>query len=235
MPNPAEVGTHWEQLLSRENLAKALRRVEQNAGAPGIDGMNTKDLRQWLHTNWQRVKQQLDAGTYGPQPVRRVTIDKPSGGKRNLGVPTALDRLIQQALTQVLTPVFDPHFSDHSFGFRPNRSAHQAVKRARSLIDAGAVWAVDVDLDSFFDRVGHDALTARVARMVDDKKVLRLIHMDEAQLAGYEKTSQAFCVATVGLYTIGGAARDEARSGDTNVNTAFAAARARPKPVGPAS
>jgi group II intron reverse transcriptase/maturase len=165
----------WEEFLSRENLVRALRRVEQNAGAAGIDGMATAELRPWLHRQWPEIRRRLEAGTYRPQPVRRVTIPKPSGGERLLGVPTALDRLIQQALLQVLTPVFDPHFSNGSFGFRAGRSAHQAVERARQSIADGAAWVVDVDLDAFFDRVQHDALMARVARRVTDKQVLRLV------------------------------------------------------------
>jgi group II intron reverse transcriptase/maturase len=165
----------WEQLLARENLAEALRRVEQNAGAPGIDGMSTKELRPWLHRHWPEVRSMLEAGTYRPQPVRRVMIPKPSGGQRMLGVPAAVDRLICQAIAQVLTPVFDPHFHPHSFGFRPGRSQHQAVERARQFIADGAAWCVDFDLDSFFDRVQHDVLMARVARRVHDKRVLKLI------------------------------------------------------------
>jgi group II intron reverse transcriptase/maturase len=174
MPHPARAGL-WELFLSRENLARALRRVERNAGAAGIDGMRADELRRWLHEHWPAVRAQLDAGTYRPQPVRRVLIPKPSGGARPLGVPTALDRLIQQALLQVLTPVFDPHFHDASFGFRPGRSAHGAVEAARQSVQDGAAWVVDVDLDAFFDRVQHDALMARVARRVDDKQVLRLV------------------------------------------------------------
>jgi RNA-directed DNA polymerase len=173
-PHPAQASL-WEQFLSRDNLARALRRVERNAGAPGIDGMTTDELRPWLHRHWPEIRGQLDAGTYRPQPVRRVEIPKPSGGLRMLGVPTALDRLIQQALLQVLTPVFEPHFSERSFGFRPGRSPHQAVECARQSIVDGAAWVVDVDLDAFFDRVQHDALMARVARRVDDKQVLRLL------------------------------------------------------------
>jgi RNA-directed DNA polymerase len=173
-PHPAQARL-WEEFLSRDNLARALRRVERNAGAAGIDGMRTDELRPWLHEHWPKLRARLEAGTYRPQPVRRVAIPKPSGGERSLGVPTALDRLIQQALLQVLTPVFDPHFSEHSFGFRPGRSAHQAVERARQSIADGAAWVVDVDLDAFFDRVQHDALMARVARRVDDKQVLRLV------------------------------------------------------------
>jgi RNA-directed DNA polymerase len=173
-PHPAHASL-WEELLSRENLARALRRVERNAGAAGIDGMATDELRPWLKEHWPDVRARLETGTYRPQPVRRVAIPKPSGGTRLLGVPTALDRLIQQALLQVLTPVFDPHFHDRSFGFRPGRSAHQAVAGARQSIADGAAWVVDVDLDAFFDRVQHDALMARVARRVHDKQVLRLI------------------------------------------------------------
>ena len=173
-PHPAAASL-WEQTFSRENLAAALRRVEQNAGAPGIDAMTTKELRPWLHRHWSKVRRQLDAGTYRPSPVRRVKIPKPAGGMRELGVPTALDRVIQQALSQVLTPIFDPTFADESFGFRPGRSAHEAVEAARRHLDSGAEWAVDLDLDRFFDRVHHDRLMARVARRVHDKQVLKLI------------------------------------------------------------
>jgi RNA-directed DNA polymerase len=172
--HPASAGL-WEQFLARENLAEALRRVEQNAGAAGIDGMSTEELRPWLHDQWPEVRSMLEAGTYRPQPVRRVMIPKPSGGLRMLGVPAAVDRLICQAIAQVLTPVFEPHFHPHSFGFRPGRSQHHAVERARQFIADGAAWCADFDLDSFFDRVQHDALMARVARRTDDKRVLRLI------------------------------------------------------------
>jgi RNA-directed DNA polymerase len=172
--HPAEAGL-WELFLSRGNLAEALRRVEQNAGAPGIDGMSTKELRPWLHHHWSEIRSALDAGIYRPQPVRRVMIPKPSGGLRMLGVPAAVDRLICQALSQVLTPVFDPHFHPHSFGYRPGRSAHDAVERARQFINDDAGWCADFDLDSFFDRVQHDALMARVSRRVQDKQVLKLI------------------------------------------------------------
>ena len=180
-PAPAEAEAHpaaarlWEQCFSRENLAAALRRVEQNAGAPGTDGMKTSELRSWLHDHWPEVRRRLDADTYRPSPTRRVTIPKPDGGERELGVPTALDRMIQQALQQVLTPIFDPEFADESYGFRPGRSAQQAVEAARGMIAEGNEWAVDIDLDRFFDRVNHDALMARVARRVHDKRVLKLI------------------------------------------------------------
>lgn len=165
----------WDQVFSRPNLARALQRVESNGGAPGTDGMQAHDLRAHLARDWDGIKAQLDAGTYRPHPVRRVCIPKPAGGTRDLGVPTVLDRFIQQALLQVLTPVFDPHFSEMSFGFRPKRSAHMAVKAAAHHIEEGHGFVVDIDLDSFFDRVNHDMLMARVARKVADKQVLKLI------------------------------------------------------------
>jgi retron-type reverse transcriptase len=152
--HPAEAGL-WEQFLSRGNLAEAFRRVEQNAGAPGIDGLSTEELRPWLHDHWPEVRSALEAGTYRPLPVRRVMIPKPSGGQRKLGVPAAVDRLICQAIAQVLTPIFDPHFHPHSFGFRPGRSQHQAVSRARQFIADGAAWCVDFDLDSFLVPSSH--------------------------------------------------------------------------------
>jgi RNA-directed DNA polymerase len=165
----------WELMLSRENLLAALDRVESNRGAPGVDGMTTAELRSWLLVHWPEVRAELDAGTYRPSPVRRVIIPKPGGGERLLGVPRVLDRLIQQAIAQVLVPVFDPGFSGASFGFRPGRSAHQAVRVARRAIEDGHRWVVDLDLDRFFDRVQHDVLMARVARKVDDRRVLKLI------------------------------------------------------------
>lgn len=165
----------WDAVFSKENLLAALRRVEANRGAPGIDGMTTEELRPWVAQNWPEVWAELDAGTYRPAPVRQVTIPKPNGGERMLGVPRVLDRLIQQAIAQALVPVFDPYFCGASFGFRPGRSAHQAVKVGRRAVQDGNRWVVDLDLDKFFDRVNHDALMARVARRVEDKKVLKLI------------------------------------------------------------
>ena len=161
--------------MARGNLVAALRRVEQNAGAAGIDGMSTKELRPWLRDHWPQLRSQLDAGSYRPQPVRRVMIPKSSGGERALGVPTVVDRFLCQALLGVLTPVFDPQFHPCSFGYRPGRSQRDAVEQARQFIRDDAAWCVDFDLDSFFDRVQHDALMARVARRVHDKQVLRLI------------------------------------------------------------
>jgi group II intron reverse transcriptase/maturase len=154
---------------------RALERVESNKGAPGVDGMTTEELRPWLTRHWLDVRKALDDGTYRPSPVRRVTIPKPDGGERELGVPTVLDRLVQQAIAQVLTPIFDPGFSERSFGFRPGRSAHQAVRTARAYVAEGYKWVVNVDLERFFDRVQHDALMARVARKVADPRLLRLI------------------------------------------------------------
>jgi len=162
-------------MLLPENLGRALRRVRANGGAPGVDGMTTGELVPWLREHWASVRQALDAGTYRPSPVRRVVIPKPGGGERLLGVPTCLDRLIQQAIAQVLTPIFDPQFSGSSFGFRPGRSAHQAVRAARRCIQDGLEWVVDIDLDRFFDRVQFDVLMARVARKVEDRKILKLI------------------------------------------------------------
>ncbi|WP_293953206.1 group II intron reverse transcriptase/maturase [uncultured Corynebacterium sp.] len=165
----------WEKVFSRRNLFAALERVETNRGAPGVDGLTTQELRSWLVDHWVDIRSCLDAGTYKPMPVRQVPIPKPDGGQRLLGVPTVLDRLIQQALAQVLTPVFDPGFVPVSYGFRPGKSAHMAVNVARALVNQGYVWVVEVDLEKFFDRVHHDKLMARVARKVDDKRVLKLI------------------------------------------------------------
>jgi len=168
--------TLLEQMLERHNMLEALKRVEANGGAPGIDGMETKDLRPYLRENWEQIRSELLAGTYKPMPVRRVEIPKPDGGgTRLLGIPTCLDRLLQQALLQVLTPIFDPHFSEWSFGFRQGRRAHDAVRAAQRFIREGYTWVVDMDLAQFFDRVNHDILMARVARKVADERVLLLI------------------------------------------------------------
>lgn len=172
---PVRVDGLWEQVFSRANLTRALRRVERNRGAPGVDGLTVEQFRPWLVEHWGEVREALDAGRYKPLPVRRVEIPKPDGGRRLLGVPTVLDRLIQQAITQVLQPVFEPGFSEHSYGFRPGRSAHQAVEAARGFVEDGFRWAVDVDLERFFDRVSHDKLMHRVARRVADKQLLRLV------------------------------------------------------------
>lgn len=164
-----------EEVVRRENLLAAHARVVANGGAPGVDGMTVDELMAYCREHWPRIRKELLGGTYQPQPVRRVEIPKPGGGVRKLGIPTALDRMIQQALHQVLTPIFDPTFSTDSYGFRPGRSAHQAVERAREHIAAGHRWVVDLDLAKFFDTVNHDVLMARVGRRVRDKRVLRLI------------------------------------------------------------
>ena len=164
-----------EQMIGHENLLSALKRVETNKGAAGSDGMSVTELRAFLGLHWKRIKSEILVGTYRPTPVRRVEIPKSGGGVRLLGIPTALDRFIQQALLQVLVPIFDPTFSDSSYGFRPGRSAHQAVASARSHVEAGNRWVVDMDLEKFFDRVNHDVLMSRVARRVKDKRVLKLI------------------------------------------------------------
>ncbi len=152
----------------------AYSRVMKNRGAPGIDGMRCEDLKAWLKENWVQVRRSLLDGTYRPQAVRRVDIPKPQGGVRTLGVPTVVDRLIQQALHQAMQPLFEPIFSDSSYGFRPGRSARQAVGKAAQYIRGGKRWVVDMDLEKFFDRVNHDVLMARVARQVRDEQVLRL-------------------------------------------------------------
>ena len=149
--------------------------MKANRGAPGPDGITITEFPTWFRPRWNAIRQQFLDGTYQPQPVRRVTIDKPDGGKRLLGIQNLIDRLIQQAIVQILTPVFDPGFSDSSYGFRPKRSAHGAAKQVRLIIRRGYRFAVDMDLSKFFDRVGHDVLMARVARKVRDKTVLQLI------------------------------------------------------------
>ena len=174
-PSSAENGSVWEQVLARSNLFAALDRVEKNAGAPGSDGLRVDELRSYLKDHWLETRASLDAETYRPWPVRRVEMPKPDGGVRMLGIPSVLDRLIQQALAQALTRLFEPRFSAYSYGFRPGRSAHQAVTAAQAYIQDGYDWVVDIDLEKFFDRVNHDMLMARVARVVKDKRVLRLI------------------------------------------------------------
>ena len=165
-----------EAMVERGNLLTALHRVESNKGAAGVDGMTVADLRAYLKEQWPAIKERLLSGSYEPSPVRRVEIPKPDGkGVRKLGIPTVVDRLIQQALHQVMSPIFDPSFSRSSYGFRPGRSAHDAVKQARAYVREGRRWVVDLDLEKFFDRVNHDILMARVARKVKDKRVLLLI------------------------------------------------------------
>lgn len=164
-----------EEIISRGNLKKAYNRVVSNKGAAGVDGMTTGRLREHLIREWPRIREELLGGRYQPQPVRKVEIPKPGGGMRMLGIPTVLDRLIQQAMYQELGPLFEPGFSASSYGFRPGKSAHHAVKAARSHVASGLRWVVDIDLAQFFDRVNHDILMSRVARKVKDKRVLLLV------------------------------------------------------------
>ena len=164
-----------DAVVGRENMLAAYRRVRANKGVPGIDGMRVEDVWGYCTLNWSRIREELLEGRYQPSPVLGVEIPKPGGGVRQLGIPTALDRLIQQAMHQVLNPIFNPGFSQSSYGFRPGKSAHQAVLKAREHVAAGRRWVVDMDLEKFFDRVNHDVLMARVARKVHDKRVLTLI------------------------------------------------------------
>jgi group II intron reverse transcriptase/maturase len=164
-----------EEVVARANVRRALERVKDNRGSPGVDGMTVLDLPQHLRTHWESIREQLLAGTYQPQPVKRQEIPKTGGGVRQLGIPTVLDRFIQQAILQVLQPRFDPTFSEHSHGFRPGRRAHDAVCEAQSYVQEGRRWAVDVDLEKFFDRVNHDVLMGRMAKRIQDKRLLKLI------------------------------------------------------------
>jgi group II intron reverse transcriptase/maturase len=164
-----------ERMLERGNMLKALQAVEANQGAAGVDGMEVKQLRQYLRDYWAEIREQILKGTYEPRPVRRVDIPKSGGGTRMLGIPTVIDRLIQQAIHQILSPMWERGFSPHSYGFRPGRSAAQAVKAAQGYIQSGKRWVVDMDLEKFFDRVNHDVLMARVARRVKDRRMLKLI------------------------------------------------------------
>ena len=172
---PATAERLMERVVENRNVKEALRRVQANRGAPGVDGMTVQRLGRYLKHHWTTIREQLLTGTYRPQPVKRVEIPKPGGGVRVLGIPTALDRFVQQAVLQVLQPAWDATFSEHSFGFRPKRSAHQAVAQAQAYLGEGYGWVVDIDLEQFFDRVNHDLLMGRVAKRVTDKRVLKLI------------------------------------------------------------
>jgi RNA-directed DNA polymerase len=175
LERPAVAGPSMEAVVERENLKTALAQVKRNKGAAGIDGMSVNDLPAYLKKHWPTIRAQLLDGTYKPQPVRRVEIPKASGGIRLLGIPTVLDRLIQQAVMQVLQADWDPTFSEASFGFRPKHSAHQAVERAQAYIASGYAVVVDLDLEKFFDRVNHDVLMGLIAKRVADKRILKLI------------------------------------------------------------
>src|SRR3989449_457281 len=173
--SPAKTNRLMEEVCERENLKEALRQVKANKGSSGVDGMTVMALTDYLRRHWPAIREQLMNGTYEPKPVRRVEIPKPDGGVRKLGIPTVLDRFIQQAVMQVLQRRWDRTFSDHSYGFRPGRSAHQAVAQAQQHIAEGRSWCVDLDLEKFFDRVNHDKLMGQIAKRVEDKRLLKLI------------------------------------------------------------
>lgn len=164
-----------EGILERRNIEKALEQVMRNKGAGGVDGMQTEALRDYLDANWQSLRTKILEGSYKPSPVRKVAIPKPQGGKRMLGIPTVLDRLLQQAISQVLIPVYEERFSAYSYGFRPNKSAHQAVLQAQSYLNEGKVWVLELDLEKFFDKVNHDRLMSLLSRTITDKGLLKLI------------------------------------------------------------
>ena len=164
-----------ELVVKRDNLMRALKRVKQNKGSPGVDGMNLDELSDYLRQEWPRIREELLIGSYEPMPVLRHLIDKTGGGERELGIPTVLDRFIQQAILQVLQPIYDGTFSEHSHGFRPGRRAHDAIREAQRYIQEGKQWVVDVDVEKFFDRINHDVLMGRLARKVSDRRLLRLI------------------------------------------------------------
>ena len=173
--SPAKTDRLMEEVCERENLKEALRQVKANKGSSGVDGMTVVALSDYLKRHWPAIREQLLSGTYEPKPVRRVEIPKPDGGVRKFGIPTVLDRFIQQAVMQVLQRRWDRTFSDHSYGFRPGRSAHQAVAQAQQYIAEGHGWCVDLDLEKFFDRVNHDKLMGRIANRIEDKRLLKLI------------------------------------------------------------
>src|SRR5450756_1454329 len=173
--DPAGNQRVMEEVCERENRRKALKRVRANQGSPGIDGMTVDELPGYLEQHWPVIREQLLKGTYEPKPVKRVEIPKPDGGVRKLGIPTVLDRFIQQAVMQVLQRQWDRTFSEHSYGFRPGRSAHQAVAQAQQYIAEGHSWVIDLDLEKFFDRVNHDKLMGQIAKRVEDKRLLKLI------------------------------------------------------------
>lgn len=164
-----------EKVVERKNLVAALKRVRQNKGAPGIDGMKVEELLPYLNEHWSTIKEELLLGTYNPKPVRRSEIQKPDGGVRLLGIPTVLDRFIQQAIQQILTPIYEPVFSQNSYGFRPERGAKMAVKKAQEYVKDGNEFVVDTDLEKFFDRVNHDILIGLIAKRIEDKRIIKLI------------------------------------------------------------
>jgi RNA-directed DNA polymerase len=164
-----------EEILDYRNITKALQQVSANGGAGGVDGMSAEELPGWLEKNWPILRARILEGSYQPQPVRKVEIPKPSGGTRLLGIPTVVDRLLSQAISQWLTPQYEPGFSEHSYGFREGRNAHQAVERAKMYLEEGKIWVVEIDLEQFFDRVNHDKLMGKLAKQIGDKRTLKLL------------------------------------------------------------
>lgn len=166
----------WERIFSGRNMLRAQERVVRNKGAAGVDGMTVEELADHMRAHWRSIRAKLDARKYQPSPVKRVVIPKPDGGERLLGIPTVQDRLIQQAMHQVLSEEYEPKFSDHSYGFRPGRSGHDAIRKAQGYVEAGNKWVVDMDLAKFFDRVNHDRLMSRLKQDIADKRVLWLVN-----------------------------------------------------------
>ncbi len=191
VPESTSNATLMERVLARANLQRALKQVRSNRGAPGIDGMSVDALPAYLKEHWPKIRAQLVAGRYRPRPVRRVDLPKPDGRTRPLGVPTVLDRFIQQAIAQVVSEQWEPHFHPRSYGFRPQRSAHQAVRQLQADVQAGKRWVVDLDLEAFFDRVNHDRLMVRLKQHVPDAKLLRLITRYLQAGVGVGETTQA--------------------------------------------
>jgi len=173
--DPALPGLLMEEIVKRENLKRALQRVRQNKGSPGIDGMTVRKLPGYLKKHWPQIREQLLAGNYQPKPVKRTEIPKPNGGIRKLGIPTVLDRFVQQAIMQVLQKYWDKTFSEYSYGFRPGRSAHQAISHSQQYVEQGYRWVVDIDVEKFFDRVNHDKLMGKLAKRIPDKRLLKII------------------------------------------------------------
>ncbi|WP_231758644.1 group II intron reverse transcriptase/maturase [Microbulbifer elongatus] len=191
-PFPEETGDLMTDVVVRANMHAAYKRVMRNKGAPGVDGVTVDKLKAQLQTHWPKTREALLAGDYRPQTIRAVDIPKPDGGTRTLGIPTVMDRLIQQAIHQVLNPLYDPVFSEHSYGYRPGRSAGDAVRQARKHIAAGCGWVVDLDLEKFFDRVNHDILMSRLARRIKDKRLLKLIrrYLEAGMMIGGLETAR---------------------------------------------
>ncbi len=191
VPESTSNATLMERVLARANLQRALKQVRSNRGAPGIDGMSVDALPAYLKEHWPKIRAQLVAGRYRPRPVRRVDLPKPDGRSRPLGIPIVLDRFIQQAIAQVVSEQWEPHFHPRSYGFRPQRSAHQAVRQLQADVQAGKRWVVDLDLEAFFDRVNHDRLMVRLKQHVPDAKLLRLINRYLKAGMGVGETTQA--------------------------------------------